>query len=107
MRKTIYMVNETKGGSCANIFVEYGKGDSLALEDMVNVFGEDEGFTKALEKELEANAPLYVDDRGDILQVITIPTLIEAVYGAEDPLERATLYNTLMEIEKALVNIWG
>lgn len=107
MRKEIYMVNETKGGSCAVMYVEYGKGVSLALEDVVNVFGEDKGFTKALEKELGDNDPLYVDDEGDKIQVITIPTLIEAVYGAEDPLERATLYNTLMEIEKALVNIWG
>ncbi len=107
MRKEIYVINETKSGSCAVMYVEYGKGVSLALEDMVNIFGEDRGFTKVLERELEDNDPLYVNDEGDLIQCITIPTLVEAVYGAEDPLERVTLYNMLMEIEKSLVNIWG
>ena len=107
MRKEIYAVNETKGGEWSVIYVEYGKGVKIALEDAISIFGEDKGFIKALDKELKDNSPIYVDDEGEQVQVITIPTLIEAVYGAEDPKVRLTLYNLHMEIEKALVNVWG
>ena len=107
MRKEIYAVNETKGGEWSVIYVEYGKGVKIALEDVLSIFGEDKGFTEALEKELEDNAPIYVDDEGEQIQVITIPTLIEAVYHAGNPKARLTLYNLHMEIEKTLVNIWG
>lgn len=102
MRKEI-CVNTRSGEAWACIFVTYGEGVRLPLEDMENIFGG--AFAENVERELEDTEPLYVEDEGDQIPVITIPTLIDAVMSAEAP-DKTALYNLLMAVERTLVNIW-
>ncbi len=103
MRKEI-CVNTGTDERWACIFVTYGEGVRLPLEDMENIFGG--AFAENVEIELEDNEPLYIEDEGDKVPVITIPTLIDAVMSTDAP-DKTALYNLLMAVESTLVNIWG
>lgn len=96
--------NGEKG--CGVIFIQYGLGVRVALEGIESIFDEDKGFTDYMKDYADSNFPLYVDDEGDDIEVITMPTLIDAVYHAETP-QTITLFNLLQEVENSLVNVWG
>lgn len=101
MRKEISVTTKKNVTKWANIFITYGEGVRLPLEDMENIFGEE--FLENLERDLGDSEPLYADDEGDKIQVITIPTLIETSINTD----RIALYGLLEAVEDALVNVWG
>lgn len=102
MRKEICVETGNKE-RWACLFVTYGEGVRLPLEDMESIFGG--AFLENVEAELEDNKPLYVEDEGDRIPVITIPTLIDAVMNTDAP-DKTALYNLLIGVESTLVNIW-
>lgn len=101
MRKEISVTTKKNVTKWANIFITSGEGVRLPLEDMENIFEEE--FLKNVERDMEDSEPLYTDYDGDKIQVITIPTLIEAAINTD----RIALYGLLEAIEDALVNVWG
>lgn len=101
MRKEISVTTKKNIKKWAVLFVAYGEGVKLPLEDMENIFGEE--FLENVEQDMGDSEPLYVDDEGDKIQVITIPTLIEAAINTD----RIALYGLLGAVEDALVNVWG
>lgn len=104
MRKEISVTTKRNESRWAVVFVSYNEGVRLPLEDMGCIFGG--RFLESLERDLEDSEPLYVEDEGDLVQVITIPTLIEAVVNTEDA-DRIALYNLLGVLEDMLVKIWS
>lgn len=103
MRKEISISTMENKDRWAVVFVSYDEGVRLPLEDMENIFGG--SFLENVEKELEDSEPLFFSDDGERIQVITVPTLIDAVITADKP-DKIALYNLLGAVEKMLVNIW-
>lgn len=104
MRKEISVTTKKNVTKWANVFIVYGEGVRLPLEDMENIFGEE--FLENVERDLGDSEPLYADYDGDKIQAITIPTLLDGVLSTEDA-DRIALYSLLGAVEDALVNVWG
>lgn len=104
--REIYFNKGNGGNGCGVMFITYGEGVRIALEGIASTFEEDKEFNAYMQEYQESNIPLYVNDEGDDIEVITIPTLIDAVYHAKSP-QTITLFNLLQEVENSLVNVWG
>lgn len=98
MRKEIKI---TRGnGSTADLamWVIAGEGVRLSADNVIKVFGDDEGFRSHIQKITEDSEPLYVENA----EVITLPNLIDAVYSSTKP-DLLSLFSVIQEVEDRLV----
>lgn len=100
MKKTVCIMTMENVKKWANVFVTYGEGVRLPLEDMESIFGA--AFLVNVKRELADSEPLYINDDGEMWEAVTIPTLIEA---ARD-IDRVALYGILGAVENVLVRVW-
>lgn len=103
MRKELSITNNENNEKWFSMYVIYGDGVRLPIEDMENLFGGE--FLDNVEFLTEDSEPLIVNDDGEDVPVITLVTLIQAVISCENP-DMLTLYGLLQKVEDALVNVW-
>lgn len=103
MRKEISVTNNENIEKWFSMYVIYGIGVRLPIEDMENLFGGE--FLNNVEFLTEDSELLTVNDDGEAVPVITLVTLIHAVVSCKMP-DMLMLYGLLQKVEDALVNVW-